>query len=600
MKQTRIRKGAAFGIIAVMVSAMLLASMPTVSASEELYGDANGDGKIDMRDVTYVGLIILGKKPANELADANQDGRVNVLDITYIELIILGKVPEPTPTLRIGTTRKIKTTNLMSDYWYGILAMIMSHDTLVRFDPDLNIIPQLAERWESSEDGKVWKFYIAENARWHDGKTVTPEDVKFSYEYYAEKNPKMRWLKDVLDRIDIEDDAVVMYLNKPYGRFLTEAFVIRIVPKHIWENVDDPLKYQGEDATIGGGPFVFEKFDKVAGIVSFKANRDYYKGKPNVDRVEFHIYKTTDTLTMALVKGEVDAYYNYATGFSYPYVPKLLKAEDMRFLTTTHIGIPAALGFNLEKYPLNVREFREAITYGMNYKEINEYIFAGYGATPSAGFVPPSMPNYNPNIRELEYNPEKAKEMLDVLGFKDTDGDGIRETGDGTKLSFTLLGRTDIAEHVRMNELLKRDLEEIGIEIRVKGVDTSTWIAMKDKKEYDLVFFRTTPWGMLMHAGHGSGYFDIRRTGAGVLHNLDNEEFLNICDEILQTTDPDRIKELNYKLQEIYAEQLPAIALCWTDMVYPYRANWEGWVVHMLEGGLANHFSWFSIKPVAS
>ena len=94
------RKGVAFGIIAVLVSAMLLAAIPTASASlEELCGDVNGDGTIDMRDLTYLMLIISGKKPATELADVNRDGRINVGDITCIKLIILGEAPLPDGTL---------------------------------------------------------------------------------------------------------------------------------------------------------------------------------------------------------------------------------------------------------------------------------------------------------------------------------------------------------------------------------------------------------------------------------------------------------------------------------------------------------------------
>lgn len=504
--------------------------------------------------------------------------------------------PEKEMILKIGTTREIKTTNLVGDYWYGILAMIMSHETLVRFDPELKFVPGLAEKWEGSPDGKVWKFYLDKNARWHDGKPVTPEDVKFTFEYNAQKNPQLGWLKAVLAGIEVGDNMVEVSLNKPYGRFLTEVMVLRIIPKHIWEKVEDPLKYTGEDATVGSGPFVFEKFDQAAGIVSFKANENYSKEKPKVKRVEFHIYKNMDTLTMALAKGEVDAFYDYASGYPYTYVPRLMKSPEMKFLTATNIGIPAALGFNLDKYPLNIREFREAISYAINYEDINSYIFAGYGTIPGAGFIPPSLPDFNKDVRKLQYDPKRAKEILDALGFKDKDGDGLRETPEGKKLALLLLGRSS-GEEARMLELLSRNLKDVGINIENKTVDQSTWIALKDEKKYDLVFFRTTPWGMLMHAGSGSGYFDARRTGAGVLHNFADQEFLNACDEILKTTDPAKIKEFNNKLQEMYAHHLPAIALCWTDTIYPCRANWEGWTVHMLEGGLANHFSWVNLKP---
>jgi hypothetical protein len=99
MKQTRekMKKGAVLGIIAVIVSVMMLASIPTASA--KLYGDANEDCEINTDDITYLEQIINGEKPATELADANQDGEIDVLDIAYIELIILGEAPFPGGTV---------------------------------------------------------------------------------------------------------------------------------------------------------------------------------------------------------------------------------------------------------------------------------------------------------------------------------------------------------------------------------------------------------------------------------------------------------------------------------------------------------------------
>jgi len=504
--------------------------------------------------------------------------------------------PATVKTLRFGTTRDIKTTNLFQDYWYGILAMIMTHETLVRFDPQLNYVPGLAKSWESSADGKKWKFYLRDGATWHDGTPITPEDVKFSLEYYAEKNPQTGWLKAVLESVKTEGNAVEVNLKIPYGTFLTEAMVLRLVPKHVWSKVDDPLKYTGQDAVVGSGPYVFEKFDPEAKIVTFKANQNYYKGAPRVERVEYRIYGNMDALTMALSKGEVDAYYNYASGYDYPCLPALMKSPEIRFLTHTHIGIPAALGFNLERFPMNTKEFRQAVSYAINYAQINEYGFSRYGTVPTGGFVPPTMPDYHDQLPKLKYDPAEANRILDSLGLN-KGADDFRKRPDGGDLELLLLGR-NTAEEQRILELVKRYLEEVGLKVRLKTVDQNTWISLKDKKDYDLVFFRTTPWGMLMHASYGSGYFDPRRTGAGVLHNYDNQEFKSTCDEIMSTTDRARIRVLNRKLQELYARDLPAIALCWTDMVYPYRANWKGWQVHMIEGGLANHFSWFSLEPV--
>jgi peptide/nickel transport system substrate-binding protein len=115
--------------------------------------------------------------------------------------------------------------------------------------------------------------------------------------------------------------------------------------------------------------------------------------------------------------------------------------------------------------------------------------------------------------------------------------------------------------------------------------------------DYDMVFFRATPWGTLMHAGHASGYFDSRRTGSGVLHNFDNSEYLAACNARLATGDPAEQARQDLKIQELQAQYLPGIALAWTDSVYPYSKNWANWKIDHIFGGVFNSFSLFSATP---
>ncbi len=118
----------------------------------------------------------------------------------------------------------------------------------------------------------------------------------------------------------------------------------------------------------------------------------------------------------------------------------------------------------------------------------------------------------------MAQNVEVATQLLDSLGWKDTNGDGIREGADRKNIVLTLLTRGDVPARFG-DEMVAANLKAVARQ-HGEGVDNATWIAAKDAMDYDIVFFRATPWGTLMHASHGSGYFDSRRTGAGVLHNL--------------------------------------------------------------------------------
>jgi peptide/nickel transport system substrate-binding protein len=182
---------------------------------------------------------------------------------------------------------------------------------------------------------------------------------------------------------------------------------------------------------------------------------------------------------------------------------------------------------------------------------------------------------------KLEYNIDEAKSILKRAGYNDTNGNGIIEDKDGKDIKLTFLTRS---AYQRTTELMAEYLKALGIDSELKTVDSSTWIKEKDAGEYDLTVTRSTPWGMLMHASWGTGYFDSRRTGEGVFHVLDDPVFLNLCDDILKATNEDQLQDYAYQLQDYYAENLPAVALYWNLVETPYNRAWNGWYSDPLYG----------------
>ncbi|MBE9505891.1 MAG: ABC transporter substrate-binding protein [Chloroflexi bacterium] len=512
-----------------------------------------------------------------------------------------GEAEAPTEevVLRVGSTKPFKTTNKFADYWYGVLSNLTTHDSLIKLGPDMKPVPWIARDWTVSPDSKTFTFTIDDNATWHDGTQVTAEDVAFSIEYYRERVPQAGWMKEVVESVTVEGNDVVLSLSRPYGNLLTEFMTYSIVPEHIWSSVEDPLTYEGDDRVIGSGPFTIVSWDEAAGKFVFVANEDYFQGKPAVDRLEVSVFRNMDALVMALSRGEIDTWWDYSGEFPYTHIPPLLKSGDVKFASATFLGVPAALGFNLEREPLSDIAFRQAVSLAIDYQQIADLVFAGYGSVPTYGFIPPTHSNFNDSIPRMEFNTEKAGELLDSLGLVDVDGDGVREDADGEEMVLTLLTRGDKTSIVRTTEMVAVNLRDVGIASTVKAVDSSTWVATKEQMDFDLVFFRATPWGTLMHAGSASGYFDVRRTGAGVLHNLDVEEYLETCDARLSTAIPEEQEALDRTLQELHQQYLPGIALVWIDSVYPYREGWGNWTIDHIYGGVVNSFSWFTVTKAA-
>ncbi len=501
------------------------------------------------------------------------------------------------PILRVGTTMAVKQANPVADYYYNILAMVMTHDSLVRFDEDLKPVPQLASGYAASSDGRTWTFDLNPKARWHDGRPVTPDDVKFTFSYLGKHHVSGGFVGRMIDRVETHGQRVVFHLKAPCSRFLINGgFVVRILPRHIWENIQDPHRTEDPGVAIGCGPYRLDNFDRSAGTVRFRRNPDYYGPVPETGRVDFRTFGTMDLLALALMKGRTDLYYQYAAGMPPPYMKRLRQESRLSYMTAASMGIPAVLGFNLESPRAGALPVRRAIALAIDYSQINAALMGGKGMIPSPSLVPPSF-SFQAHRASWTRDLQKSRELLASNGWLDRDKDGIRESPGKVPAVFTLLVRSDLWGEKQLVKLLTGDFEKVGLALRVRSADLSTYLAFLKKGAYDLVLFRTTPWGMMMHAGCGTGYFDAPKTGSLNMCRMEDETFRGLCQAVLETVDPDRQNALYERIQAYYAERLPAIALCWGRSFFPYDRAWQGFLVNQLEGGLANRFSWRHLKP---
>jgi len=495
--------------------------------------------------------------------------------------------------LKIGTPSVVKSAAILGDSSLGVFAHL-SNPPLMKMSADGSVVGQTAKNFQVSEDGRTWRFTIDDNLYWSDGTHLTPEDVLFTFEYLAENVPYAGWMKNTVQDISVDGDDVVFTLSQPYSRLNLEFATYNILPKHIWENIDDPVEYTNDGENIGFGPFVIEKIDLSAAVIKFKKN-PYWKGNlPHIDAVEIHMYDNADVLSLALERGDVDAYYKYAGTYPYVNVDKLENSGSFDFMEKDNVGL-IFLGMNLRKEPMSDLKFREALSFGINYDEILNLDALGYGEVANRGFVPPSMV-YFKETEALSYDPDRSRQILDEAGYRDADGDGWRENPSGEDLNLLLLTRND---YQRASELMKDYLSDLGIESEMKTVDQTTWIATKDQYGYDLTITRTTPWGMMMHANWGTGYFDSRRTGEGVLHVLDDPAFLKLCDLILAAKSESELQGYAEELQDYYAANLPGIALYWNKVLTPYNRAWSNWVSDPLYG-IYNLDSFLSVRKAQS
>ncbi len=495
--------------------------------------------------------------------------------------------------LRIGTSDRVRFANIFLDSYLSVFAQL-SNPPLMKMTPDGKIVGQIVKNISVSPDYKRWEFAILEDLFWSDGAPVTAEDVKFTIEYIRDKSPVAGWMKETIATVSLSgEETVVLELSRPYIRLDVEMATHRLLPKHIWKAVENPMQYTNPGENVGCGPFVIQKIDLNRGVIRFAKNLFWKGPKPNIDAVELHIYQNIDVLSLALDRGDVDVFYDYASSYPYQNLKMLRENSRFNFIEKLSTGL-TFLGLNLGKPPMSDPDFREALSLAIDYGEIIKLDSLGYGKVPNRGFVPPSFKYYK-ETAPLEFDPHKARQILDDSGYSDKDGDGIREDQQGKDLSLTLLVRPS---HARLAELIQDYVQSVGVKVGIKSVDTSTWISLKDRYRYDLLIARTTPWGMVMHAGWATGYFDSRRTGEGVLHNIDDPAFLKLCDDLLSTRNEDELRASAFELQDYYSRALPAIPLYWNVFVTPFQKKFLGWISNPLYG-IFNIDNFLNIRPAA-
>jgi peptide/nickel transport system substrate-binding protein len=259
----------------------------------------------------------------------------------------------------------------------------MLYDRLVTYDgTTTDVKPQLAEKWEISEDGKTYTFFLRKDAKFHDGTPVTSEAVKYSFTRAINVGKSAAGIfSKVLDENSfeiIEDHTIKIHLLKPFGPFIKALGTVfgNILNPNLADNHGDDL---GEsylaDKEVGSGPYVLESWDRGQKLV-LKANADYWGGTPTMKTVNILIIPEPSTARLMLEKGEVDLLDDTMIS------PDVLKEMDGQ----NGVEVVKAPGFQIDYFPLNMTKkpldnklVRQAIAHAINYDVIIDNVFLGNG-----------------------------------------------------------------------------------------------------------------------------------------------------------------------------------------------------------------------------
>jgi peptide/nickel transport system substrate-binding protein len=424
----------------------------------------------------------------------------------------------------------------------GYVLMSFIFETLVWKDAD-GFVPQLARGWEYHADENAYVFKLREDVYWHDGTAFTAEDVVFTFQYTTEH--PFPWVDNtVVKSVEAVDfHTVKLSLSRPYAPFLNDvAGTQPILPKHIWEGVDQPAQFLGPEAVIGTGLFTLADYNKGHGTYLYEAFTRYYGGKPAVEEIRF-IKMSAEMIPAALKGGSANA------GSIPPEVVPAMQEAGLTVITAP-VSWNAKMSINHKKPPLSSKQFRHALAYAIDRDALVQITQRGHAVAGSAGMVPPTSDWYNPKTPPYRYDPAQAERLLEELGYT---REGAYFAKDGQELRLELIATGQFKE---VGLFIMKQLEGVGIRVDFKTLEGKTVDAKVAAWDFDLSIYGHgglyEP-SFLNRAIIGQGFFSARY-GA-------NEELNRLLSAQLMEMDPDKRKRLVFEIQGFYAEELPALTL---------------------------------------
>jgi peptide/nickel transport system substrate-binding protein len=471
-------------------------------------------------------------------------------------------------------------------------------ESLIGMDSDGNFTPRLAESWETL-DSKTWTFHLTHNATWHDGVPFKASDVWFTINYTLEKRPwgmnDAKFMEQIQSVSMPDNYTIVIEMKSAYANLLNNMRIgLVVVPEHIYKFVDDPMTYGQPttemNATIGTGPYKAVSLDTTARLLKFTVNENYYGGVPSVKNITIRYYGNADSMTLALLNGDIDVTFGWGTGIEYYFVPQILANDDMGIILNPSVAIHA-LNFNCNQAPFDNESFREALSYALDYGQLKDIIMGGYGRIPNTGIVPSSMDGYV-ETDPFSTNVTKAKQMLDALGFVDVDSDGYREYPNGTKFQPQLL-LSSTTRWVRSAEIIENNLKAVGVDVQLKIV-TSGFAGEKAKRLYGMVLSGTSQAGTFAW----ESFYTVQVDGRGSLGDCQvfDPELQTIIDLLKNATTPTQKAEAAQLLQEYYSERIPSIPLYWFDNIQPYNKKYQGYGYDIGFGTIMCYDTYFDLR----
>lgn len=529
--------------------------------------------------------------------------------ITKIETKVVEKVVEVTPVPAPASTTFARNETLYTggkqwgpvSNWnpfmtgnYATGTIGLCYETLFLYDPLTDkFTPWLAESGQWT-DAKTYVLKVRQGLTWSDGKPLTADDVKFTFE--LGKNATLNfsttwdWLTSV-DKVDA-NTLKFSFTDPLYQEWANNLYNVPIVPQNIWASKDvKDVSTGANDKPVGSGAYMYFAYDQTKMV--WVRNDNWWAIKAlNLSVAPKYIVdlvNTSNENSLGLVlQGQEDLNNNYLPGIStliqggfalktyYPNAPYHLAANT------------AWLDVNLQKKPMGDVAFRKALAYAIN---VNDIVARDYGNMVEAANPTGLLPVWNKYVDQnvvkqlgTTYDPAKAKQILATAGYKDIDGDKFVEAPDGSKITLKIIVPNGWSDWMAAIQIIANSAQAVGINVQPDYPDYNGYLDARLKGTFDLAIdnqaqVSNTPWSYY-HFIFYDKLADIATTQGGNYGRYNNQKAFDLVTQLDKTPTDDlkTMQAICSQLQTIQLTDLPIIPLWYNGAWAQFSsANWTNW-----------------------
>lgn len=479
---------------------------------------------------------------------------------TYGDMIIIGSIQDASVLLPVLAT-DVPSRRITDLIFNG----------LVKYDKDLKLVGDLAEKWEISPDQKTIRFHLRKGVLWHDGKPFSARDVEFTYNTYINPDTPTPYAGDFLRVKEfrvLDDYTVSVTYAKPYAPALG-SWAEGVLPRHLLEDGEitaSPLT----TAPVGTGPYKFVEWRTGEKIV-LEANPDYFLGRPYINRVLIRFLLDKGTAFLELKGSNLDQLGLTPLQFKRQTQSRWFKENFYKYphpsLSYTY------LAYNLQDWKFKDRRVRQALTMGINRKGIVDAVLLGMGQVAHAPYSPATF-WYNKNVKKYPYSRRAARKLLSQAGWKDTNEDGILDK-DSIPFQFTIFTNQGDDRRKNAATIIQSNLKELGIQVEVRMLE---WAALLHNFLYKRNFEACIIGWALDYDPNQIDKWNSKKTGPhdyNWIHYRNNE-----VDRLLElgvsTYERNERKKYYDKVQQILAEDQPCTFLWVHDALPVIHSRFQG------------------------